>query len=230
MSPEEFASYLKQNQDNPKERNLVLEVSGAALSCGAAALSWLVVIGTAGTIPLTAGTTSPLTYLSTSAAIASTIQCVNGGLRTYNEISGNTETNDELDSNQWYVTMSYALDVISLAGAETSYAMTIKAAKLTKKSTGKSYIDTLKGLNRADRKRLTEEVIRMQNPNVNNTLLKKYMQSGTYPKRYSNFGIKRTYVNQLKDAIGASLSFTGSALSGVVNGMTIGVWENAHDK
>ena len=50
-------------------------------------------------------------------------------------------------------------------------------------------------------------------------------RSGSFPKRYSGIQITHALQLQLKDAIGASLSFSGSALSGTVKGLAVGIYQ-----
>ena len=229
MRPVEFTSYLRQNQSNPRESKLVGELSGAALSCGAAVIGWFVVLFSGASIPLTGGTSSAVTYLSTTAALASSAQCGIGLYRSYNEAFDNGKRNDELDSKEWFQTVINALDIVSLAGAGASAAITVKAVKVMKVNTRKSYGQILKGLSRHERKRITEELIRLNQPGISRRMLKQYVRSGKYPKRYSASSLQKAYANQLTEAVGASLSFSGSALSGVINGVAVGVWEKVSD-
>lgn len=225
FNADQFASYLRQNQENPRENKLVKEVAGAVLSCGAAALGWIVVFSSAAAIPVSGGASSAITYLSLGAALASTAQCANGLYRSKEEYQGNGAHLDALDSQEWYQNVSSALDIISIAGAGAAFASAIKSIKLFKASTGRSYADILKGLSRAEKRRLTLEVIRVNNPGVSNHVLKRMIRNGQYPKRYTSSGIRNTYALQVKDAVGASLSFTGSALSGTIGNIAVGIWE-----
>lgn len=68
--------------------------------------------------------------------------------------------------------VSHALDIISFGGALAASAAVIKSLKLLKNSSN-SYAELLKGLSRPKRRRLTEEIIRVNNPRVPNRLLKK---------------------------------------------------------
>ena len=101
---------------------------------------------------------------------------------------------------------------------------------ITKASTTKSYAEILKGLNRTERKRLTEEVIRLKVPGISNKLLKKYVKSGKFDKRYSKLSIKKTYLDQLKDTIGAGIAISGSTMSGNIHGIAVGIWEKSHEE
>ncbi|BEU04564.1 hypothetical protein OAG1_33640 [Agarivorans sp. OAG1] len=222
MGNSEFANHLKTGQSNARESRLVGEIAGAALSCGAAVLGWVVVIGSGSAIPLTGGVSSVITYTAVAAASASSVQCGNSLYRTFNEIQ-QPEVNDQLDSQKWYTVTSSALDIISLAGAATAGVASIKAFKLMQATSGKPTLELLNGLTRAERARLTKEIIRLNHPGVSNAVLKTMVRNGVYPKRYAGVQITNALKLQLKDAVGASMSFSGSALSGTVKGLAIGI-------
>ncbi|PIW62577.1 hypothetical protein [Shewanella sp. CG12_big_fil_rev_8_21_14_0_65_47_15] len=228
MSQQQFAAYLKGSQSSVRESKLVGELTNTVLSCGAAVLGWIVVTGSGAAIPLTGGTSSAITYLAVAASTASSVQCINGVYRSGNEIF-DQDQNDLLDSQQWYQDISTALDVVSIAGAGAAAATTVKTIKLLHLSSGKSYAAILGNLSRAERKRLTQEIIRMNQPGISNSLIKKLVKTGTYPTRYSGLTITQSLQLQLKDAIGASMSFTGSALSGTIHSLAIGIYEEVSE-
>lgn len=82
--------------------------------------------------------------------------------------------------------------------------------------TGTPIKEILKGLSRQQRKQVTEEIIRTQNPGISNKALKALVAAGTYPKRFGKIKLSNTVRLQLKDAVGAALSFSGSATGGVI--------------
>ncbi|WDE09115.1 hypothetical protein SG34_030580 [Thalassomonas viridans] len=224
LNQAQFSAHLKGAQSDARESRLVGEIAGAALSCSAAFLGWIVVLGSSVAIPLTGGTSSAITYLAAAAGTASFLQCINGGLRIRNELN-DPELNDYLDSQEWYQHITFSLDVISLAGAIAAGAATLKAVKLLQANTNKSTINILKGLSRPEKKRLTQDIIRLNHPGISNKLLKGLVRNGNFPKRYTGIQINHTLKLQLKDAIGASMSFAGSALSGTINSLAIGIYE-----
>ncbi|PCJ12884.1 MAG: hypothetical protein COB04_17150 [Gammaproteobacteria bacterium] len=99
-------------------------------------LSWVVVIGSAPAAPLTGGSSTFLTVIAYGAASASTVQCFNGMVRVRLEAS-DPEQLDIMDSKEWYSKTSAALDLLSLAGAVTAAATTVRLALSLKASTGK---------------------------------------------------------------------------------------------
>lgn len=192
------------------------ELLSTSLSCGAAALSWVVVGGSGAAIPFTGGTSTPITVIGYAAATASSFQCVNSFIRLTNESRyGSPEINRWLDSQAWYTHTSTALDVISVAGAAVAIGATLKMV-LQLRKTGTPFKQILNGLSRQQRKQVTEEIIRTQNPGISNKALKALVAAGTYPKRFGKIELSNTVRLQLKEAVGATFSFMGSATGGVI--------------
>ncbi|MDF4647597.1 hypothetical protein P3488_24210, partial [Vibrio parahaemolyticus] len=132
---------------------------------------------------------------------------------------------DELDSLAWYQNTSKALDYISLVGVGASGTATIKAISNLQKSSGKSLSEVLKGLNRHERARLTKEISKQNIPNLSSKAYKQLVRSGSVKRRFSSQDISNAIQLQLKDAIGATISFVGSATSGNVGAIAVGVYE-----
>jgi hypothetical protein len=192
------------------------ELLSSGLSCGAAVLSWVVVGGSSAAIPVSGGTSTAITVLAYSAATASSLQCANSGYRLFNESDlGDNSVNAWLDSQDWYVHTTTALDIISVVGGVSSAGATLKTVINLRKA-GTPMKEVLKGLSRQERKRLTEEIIRAHNPGISNKVLKALVAAGKYPKRYSKLEVSSSVRLQLKDAIAATLSFSGSATGGIV--------------
>lgn len=207
-----------QHPQNSKqtESRFYNELLSTGLSCGAAVLSWIVVTGSSAAIPVSGGASTVITVLAYGAATASSLQCGNSVIRLVNETDlGSPEFNRWLDSQEWYNHTLTALDGISLAGGVASVGATLKTV-LQLRKTGTTYKAALEGLSRQERKRLTEDIIRAENPRISNRVLKSLVSAGQYPKRFKNIDISNTLRLQLKDAIGASLSFAGSATGGII--------------
>ena len=200
------------------------ELLGGALSCGAAVVSWVAVVGSAAAAPVSGGGSTFITYLSWGAAIASSAQCANSTVRVYNETT-RPELNDWLDSQEWYATTSTVIDVVSITGAAAATGATIKLVLATRRATGKTLTEVLGGLNRQQRKLLTEELIRAQNPGISNKTLKIFVRAGKYPKRFTQLQLSHATRRQLQDALAAALSFSGSAATGTIRNLAVGVIE-----
>lgn len=203
-------------QQNAPVYNLVRESSSTLLACGAAVLGWAVVLGGAVSAVPTGGTSVAVTILASSAAVASSLQCISGVLRSSALLVNNEGFLEWLDSENWYRKTMIALDLVSLAGATAAAMATIKTLKLLKASGSASALQALKQMPRHERKRLTETIIRGMHPGISNGALKGFIRAGVYPARYSATQISHALKMQLADAIGATLSFGGSALSGVI--------------
>ncbi len=216
-------AYTSTLTSNVRESKLVGEIVGTALSCSSAVLAWIVVVGSSSIIPLTGGASAVVTYMGATAAVASSAQCVTGLVRTGLELRS-PDTLDWLDSQEWYQDASAVLDVVSLGGAIISGAITIKMVQRLA-ITGKSISSILKGLTRQQKTSLTKEIHRLNVPGISNKMYKKLLRAGDVKRRYTQTQISDAIYIQLKDALGASLSFTGSAMAGNVNTLAVGLYE-----
>lgn len=218
------AQYVSQVTNNPRESRVVAESIGMGLSCAGAIIGWAVMLTGTAAVPFSAGASTVVAVAGYAAATASTAQCINGGMRVYNEIEA-PHHNDALDENGWYQAASSSLDMISLAGAGAATLTTVRLLKVQRASTGRSTSELLRGLNRAERKRLTAELLRAQNPQISARMLKYAQRSGSLPTRMGNTEIRRATLHQIHESVGAALAFTGSAQSGLIGGLAVGLYE-----
>lgn len=213
---------------NRRVSNVTTEVIGTALSCGAALFGWIAVSGSLVAIPVTGGASTLMTGIGISASTASSVQCFNGAYRTYNELY-NPEMNDFLDSQTWYQATTVVLDAISLVGAGAATVSSIKAFKLIQKSSGRTTKQILKNMTRAERRNLTKDINRLNNPGKSNNVLKRMVTAKKIPKRYSKQELTHAFKVQIKDGIGAALTFSGSALAGFsknqIKAITVTIFE-----
>ncbi|GLH47443.1 NAD synthetase [Pseudomonas lactis] len=223
IAPTQFA---QQVQDNPRESRLVGEAVNTTLSCAGAVIGWIVVLSGSVAVPFSAGASSVVVALGYTAAAASSVQCFASGYRTVNEVR-NPARNDQLDSEEWYQYTMSALDAASLVGVGSSALATVKLVRLNKASTGKSVREVLRGLNRQERAKLTKELLSINDPRLTSKMIKLKQLSGELPKRFTPTEVKHATVTQIKDALGAAIGFTGSAVSGNVRTIAIGLYEEA---
>ena len=223
IAPTQFA---QQVQDNPRESRLVGEAVNTTLSCAGAVIGWIVVLSGSVAVPFSAGASSVVVALGYTAAAASSVQCFASGYRTVNEIR-NPARNDQLDSEEWYQYTMIALDAASLIGVGSSALATVKLVRLNRASTGKSVREVLRGLNRQERAKLTKELLSINDPRLTSKMIKLKQLSGELPKRFTPTEVKHATVTQIKDALGAAIGFTGSAVSGNVRTIAIGLYEEA---
>ncbi|MGZ0714188.1 NAD synthetase [Pseudomonas palleroniana] len=221
IAPTQFA---QQVQDNPRESRLVDEAVNTTLSCGGAVIGWIVVLSGSVAVPFSAGASSVVVALGYTAAAASSVQCFASGYRTVNEIR-NPARNDQLDSEEWYQYTMIALDAASLVGVGSSALATVKLVRLNKAATGKSVREVLRGLNRQERAKLTKELLSINDPRLTSKMLKLKQLSGELPKRFTPTEVRHATVTAIKDALGATIGFTGSAVSGNVRTIAVGLYE-----
>lgn len=60
-------------------------------------------------------------------------------------------------------------------------------------------------------------------------MIKAMQAAGHYPRRYAATEISNATVLQLKEAVGATLSFAGSAATGAVRSVAIGIFEQTEN-
>lgn len=221
IAPAQFADQV---QNNPRESRLVAEAVNTTLSCAGAVIGWVVVLSGSVAVPFTAGASAVVAGIGYTAAIASTAQCFVGGLRTVNE-ARNPAANDHLDGEDWYQYTMIALDAASLVGVGASSLTTIKLVRMTKATTGKGVRDVLRGLSRQERAKLTKELLSINDPRLTSKMLKLKQLAGELPKRFTPTQVKHATITQIKDALGASIGMTGSALSGNVKTLAVGLYE-----
>jgi hypothetical protein len=142
------------------------------------------------------------------------------GARMYNEFT-NPQDNVEMDDETWYKWFSSVTDGVSLAGGVVSGAQTLRMISILKSSTRKGALDVLKGLSRQERKKLTEELIRVNNPGISNQEIKVLMSRKILPnklsRRYSHDQIATAVRKQLLDAVDAAMDFASSSTNGLIS-------------
>ncbi|KAA8998225.1 hypothetical protein FJU30_16980 [Affinibrenneria salicis] len=196
--------------------SVATEIASAALSCGATILTGLVAFGGGVAVPFTGGASGALVALGYAGAVATAAQCVNGVYRVTRISSGNTEAIAWLDSQDWYVTTSTVLDVVSLAAAGGALKEALATYKTMKSASSARVMEWLRGISRQERARLTEAIIRNQNPGISNQAIKAAMRAGIYPKRFPTETLQNELRKQLVNAITSSASFAGSGISGTL--------------
>lgn len=193
------------------------EIASTVLSCGAMILTAGVAIGGSAAVPVTAGASGALVAIAYAGAAATGLQCVNGLYRLYDVFENHGENVAWLDSQNWYVATSTALDLVSLASAGGALKEALATWKAMKSVSSLKAADWLKNYPRQDRARLTELIIRAQNPGISNKELKAAIRAGLYPKRFPIEPIQNELKKQLANTVNSALAFTGSAVSGVIS-------------
>lgn len=101
----------------------------------------------------------------------------------------------------------------------------MQAVRAIKQVSNRSFAEILKGMTRAERKRLAKELIRMQKPGISNGAMKSLIRAGNFPARFSLAQISKALFDQLRDAISATLAFAGSAVSGDVKLLYVHIYQ-----
>ncbi|WEL69551.1 NAD synthetase [Pseudomonas sp. CBSPCGW29] len=214
--------FIRRLEHEPRESQVVFELLNTALACTAALISWRVAISGTSLIPFSAGASGVVTAIGVSAGLASGVQCLNGFVRVRNELF-NSAQNNYLDSDEWYQAVTAGLDAASLLGAGVTSMATIRLVTVLRKTTGKSLRQVLKGLNRQERVRLTNELLSINRPEMTRKLIKLKQRMGDMPRRYSSAEIRQGTIAQIQDAIGAALGVAGSAMSGNIRTIAVGL-------
>lgn len=220
--------FIRRLEHEPRESRVVFELVNTALACTAAWISWRVAISGTSLIPFSAGASGVVTAIGVSAGLASGVQCLNGLVRVRNELF-NSSQNDYLDSDEWYQAATAGLDAASLLGAGVTSMATIRLVNVLRKTTGKSLRQVLKGLNRQERMRLTNELLSINRPEMTRKLIKLKQKMGDMPKRYTSSEIRQGTITQIQDALGAALSVAGSAMSGNIRTIAVGLYEEVSE-
>jgi hypothetical protein len=205
--------------------DIKVELVGLGLNCGGAVLSWAALGAEGAAAPVSGGTSLGLTILTWSAALATSAQCANSILRSADVFVHDGEWAAWLDSLEFYNWAMDALDVVSVAGAAAAGAATVRAALAVRRATGRSFVDILRSLSRAERKRLTRELIQMQKPGISNQAMKTLIRAGTFPARFSAAQISQGLFGELRDAISATMAFGSSAVSGTIKVIFVHIYQ-----
>jgi hypothetical protein len=213
-------------EHEPRESKLVAEALGTAVTCGGAVLSWIVVTSGVMLMPFTAGTSVVITFIGQAALAASITQCIVGLGRTSVEAFA-PQYLDQLDNEAWYQAVDATLDAIASLGVATSAWTTIKTVNTATKVTGKPLRQVLKGLNRQERAKLNDELLRLQDPRLTLKLLKVKQANRVLPKRISATEMQLATVNHIRDALAATLGFASSSMPGNIKTLAIGIYEEA---
>ncbi|OTA20503.1 hypothetical protein Xbed_01307 [Xenorhabdus beddingii] len=201
------------------EPNLMLEIGSTALSCGGAVASIVGGSVSGVLVPFTGGGSTAGVILAYSGLVATVAQCGNGAYRIYQLTAKGDEGVEHiawLDSQDWYVMTSTILDITSLASGSAALKEAYHTYKIMKSTSPRKASEWLKSMPRHERKRLTEEIMRHNNPGISNKAIKKAMEQGKYIKRYPTEGIQNTLRNHLKDSLIAGGGFVGSGMTGTI--------------
>lgn len=192
------------------------EIASTVLSCGAMLVTASMTIVGTSAMPLTAGGSGMLVAIGYAGVAATGLQCINGLYRIYDLVDNGGENVVWLDSQDWYNATSTSLDLISLASAGGALKEAVMTWRAMKSVSSLNAMDWLKQYPRHDRARLTELIIRTQNPGISNKEIKAVIRAGIYPKRFPAEPVQLELVKQLSQLVTSAAALTGSATSGIM--------------
>ncbi|EOF9297163.1 hypothetical protein [Enterobacter bugandensis] len=192
------------------------ELASTVLSCGAMIITGGVMLAGTAAAPLTAGGSGVLVAIGYAGTMATGLQCVNGLYRIYDLVENGGGNVAWLDSQEWYVATSTSLDLISLASAGGALKEAVTTWRAMKSVSSLKATEWLKSYPRHDRARLTELIIRAQNPGISNKEIKALIRAGLYPKRFPTGPVQVELTRQLGQVVTSAAALAGSAVSGVV--------------
>ncbi|WP_437890607.1 hypothetical protein [Phytobacter sp. V91] len=192
------------------------KIASTVLSCGAMIITAGVMLTGSLAVPLTAGTSGALVALGYAGAMATGLQCVNGLFRLYDLVENGGEEVAWLDSQGWYNATSTALDVVSLASAGGALKEALATWRAMKSVSSLKASQWLQEYPRQDRKRLTELIIRAQNPGISNKEIKALIRAGIYPKRFPIEPVQVELARQLSNLVTSGAALAGSAVNGII--------------
>lgn len=216
INPSSEYAVTKALSDTVQSPALGSEITSTAISCGAMVLTGMLAISAGAAVPFTAGMSGYVAAIITAGTIATVAQCVNGIARISLIASEHDDVVKWLDSESWYVATMTALDIVSLAGAGAGLKSTVETYTLMKKATSTNAINWLKGLSRAEKRRITEAIIRNQNPGISQSGIKAAIRAGIYPKRYPSEALQHSLRRELAVAFTNMTAYGGSAGTGTI--------------
>lgn len=214
LSPETISKGVKDAVTSPTIGN---EIASTFLSCGALILTVVSAVVAAGAAPITGGVSAPLAVLAAAGAAATAIQCGNGLWRLYDTEFNDAKTVSWIDTQNWYIATSTALDLVSLAAVGGALKEVVMTYRAMRSASSMKAIQWLKSYSRAERARLTEGIIKFLNPKISNKAMKAMIKAGKYPRRYPTEAVHKKLQEQLINAITSAMAVAGSRVNGVIN-------------
>lgn len=202
--------------DAVSAKSLGPEIASTVLSCGAMIVTAGVMMTGGLAVPLTGGASGLLVAIAYAGAGATALQCFNGVYRLYDLVENGGSDVAWLDSQDWYNATSTALDLISLASAGGALKEAIETWRAMKAVSSLKASQWLQAYPRQDRARLTEHIIRVQNPGISNKEIKAAVRAGLYPKRFPIEPVQVELARQLSNVVTSAAALAGSAISGVI--------------
>jgi hypothetical protein len=202
------------------ESQIASELLGMGLSCGSAVMAGVASIAGVAAAPLTGGASTAISVLAYAGALASAAQCGIAIGRIFNE-SVDPNLNQVLDRSEWMKATSDILDGISLAAAAASLGSVAQSAIRLSRTSGRPLHEIVRGMTRAERKRLAEDIARYTGKAQTRKAFIRMSRAGQIPKIFSQQQINDAVIEQLLNAVSSALDVAGSAKDGLIHGFVV---------
>jgi len=211
------------------------EVTKVAWSCSSTVITWIAVIGEGALGFETLGTAWSLMPATTAAAIASSATCGVSVGRLINAGTGTAHHNDFLDDEPIYTGLMITLDLVQLAEVARTLGKSAELYKLlrSKQFANQSVIKLYKHMNRAERKRLAGEILKIEHPALaeSQKVIKqlingqRLLPNGQKAiKIYTQIQARSLFNSKVLDLVGSTVTTRGSIHGGSID-LLIGIAE-----
>ena len=211
--PDDSKLEIPQKAASPKP-TFFRDLLSAGINCCSAVLTGAATAAETAAAPVTAGGSMALAYITGAGAIATSLQC---GLSVGRVVDHfiDPDLTAYLDSDDWYNSANDLLDYIALAGAAASVGQAAQGLIRLQKASGKPFKEMLKGMSRAERKRLARELADYAGTKSNKQF-KALVRAGELPSIYSQKSVDMALRKMVLDGVSTALTYAGSATSGVI--------------
>ena len=194
--------------------NLVKELAAMGINCGGAVLAGMATAGEIAAAPLTAGAPLMLVYLTGTASVTGSLQCGISIGRVLDSVI-DPQLTATLDSIEWCRRTSDILDWIGVLGAVASLGQDAQAVIRLQRTSGRSFEEILRGMNRAERKRLARDLANYAGTRSNGEY-KALVRAGKLPSIFTQTQVTAALKSQLLSGVSSALGLAGSAQAGVL--------------
>ncbi|MBP6185181.1 MAG: hypothetical protein KA479_09590 [Saprospiraceae bacterium] len=180
------------------------ELISAGFNCTGAVLAGLASAAGVIAAPVTGGGSVVASVVTWTAGVAAAYQCGNSVGRVFNALF-DPDSNAYLDHHSWFQLVDNTMEVISIATSLHGGSSAIGRLIRLRQSSGKSYLELVKGLGRQERKSLARELARYDGVQSNNAF-KRLVRSGRLPKIFSNKQISMSVVENFLGVVESALT------------------------
>jgi hypothetical protein len=166
-----------------------------------------------------------ITALTWAGAVATAAQCGIATGRVINELF-DPQANQILDGQAWVERTSQVLDVVSLAGGAASLGQAAQAAIRLSRTSGRPLRQVVQGMNRAERRRLAQDVARYTGQAQTRRQFIRMARQGRVPSIFSQQQVTAAVREQMFSVISTALGAAESGRTGTLREVVIFVVED----